>query len=302
MDDLYELFDMQEAPEEAALTPFDMDEYKARKQAERDEVYGLIETSTEKMQNSGELFQDYLDVQARLDRYSVSNAILIAAQKPDATGPLKSFDEWKAEGVYVQKGERAMSILEPGREYQKDDGSVRVSYNVKKVFDVTQTNGRQRSTPTVTRDERLLLKALISRTHAPCDMRPSDNVPENMNAIYRPEDRTIYVRTGLDGPSIFRALAQELAHAHMDKGDGYLRNENNNAAYYASYILCKRYGVSTDLYRFDAIPSRYTNMEPKAFRAEMSKIRDVAGQISRDMNRVLETQERTKKERSGDAR
>ena len=300
MDDLYELFEQKEATEAPVLSPFDKEEYKARKQAERDEVYGLIEGTTEKMQASGELFQTFLDVQARLDRYSVSNAILITAQEPDALGPLKSFDDWKAEGVYVSRGENALSILEPGKEYQREDGSVGVNYNVKKVFDITQTNSRRRTTPTITRDERRLLKALIS--HAPCEMRPSDKIPENLNAVYQPEDRTIYVRTGLDALSIFRALAQELAHAHMDKGEGYLRNENNNVAYYASYILCKRYGVSTDMYLFNAMPSRYAKMEPKEFRRELSKIRDVSGEISRDMNWALEAKDRGSKERSGDAR
>ena len=133
-------------------------------------------------------------------------------------------------------------------------------------------------------------------------MKPSDAIPANVNAIYKPEDRTIYVRTGLDGPSIFRALAQELTHAHMDKGHGYLRNENNSIAYYASYILCKRYGVSTDMYRFDSMPSRYASMEPTEFRKELGKIRSVAGEISRDMNRTLEPKNRGLKERSDDAR
>lgn len=36
-------------------------------------------------------FQPYLDVQARFDRYSVSNAVLIAAQCPEATR-LADFD------------------------------------------------------------------------------------------------------------------------------------------------------------------------------------------------------------------
>ena len=33
-------------------------------------------------------------------------------------------------------------------------------------------------------------------------------------------------------------------------------------------------------------------MEPKDFRAELGKIRDVAGEISRDMNRVMENLQR----------
>ena len=302
MDDLYDLFDRQDEEKAPVLSPYDKDEYRERKQTEREEAYRLIEGTTEKIQASGELFQSYLDVQARFDRYSVSNAILITAQKPDALGPLKSYDDWKAEGAYVNQGESSLSILEPGKEYQRADGSTGVNINVKKVFDVTQTNSQQRATPTVTRDERMLLKALISHKYAPCDMVPSDAIPENVNAIYRPEERTIYVRTGLDGPSIFRALAQELAHAHMDKGEGYVRNENNTAAYYASYILCKRFGVSTDLYLFNAVPSRYAKMEPKEFRAELGKIRDVAGEISRDMHRTLGIQDRSRKERSGEAR
>ena len=298
MDDLYELFDRQDEVETPVYSPFDREEYKERKQAERDEAYGLIEGTTEKMQGSGELFQSYLDVQARMNRYSVSNAILITAQKPDALGPLKSYADWKEEGAYVNQGERSLSILEPGKEYQRADGSTGVNINVKKVFDVTQTNSRQRTTPTVTRDERLLLKSLIS--HAPCDMKPSEAIPEKVNAIYKPDDRTIYVRRGLDGPSIFRALAQELAHAHMDKGE-YRRAENANAAYCVSYMLCKRYGVSTDTYTFTAMPEQYSKMASKEFRAELGKIREVAGEISRDMNRVLEAQERTKPDR-GDAR
>lgn len=298
MADFDDLFAEQE-PEAREYDSFDKDEYKARKQAERDDVYALIDETTENMQGNGELFQTYLDVQARFDRYSVNNALLIAAQQPDALGPFKSFDDWKTDNVYVKRGETAISILEPGPEYQKDDGSTGVSYNVKKLFDVTQTKSRPRPAPAITRDERLLLKSLIS--NAPCKMTISADMSERMNAVYKADEKTIYVRQGMDGPSIFRALSQELAHAHMDKGD-YSRAENANAAYCVSYMLCKRYGVSTDTYAFTSMPEQYSKMEPQAFRQELGKIRDVAGDISRDMNRVLETQERTKKDRTMGAR
>ena len=36
------------------------------------------------MKTDGDAFRSYLDVQGRFDRYSVTNAILVAAQKPDA--------------------------------------------------------------------------------------------------------------------------------------------------------------------------------------------------------------------------
>ena len=268
-----------------------------QKRQERDQAYAIMDETALHMASRGELFQTYLDVQARFDRYSVNNALLITAQMPEATR-LADFDTWKDANVRVEKGESAISILEPGKEYTKEDGSTGTSFNVKKVFDISQTNSRERPTPTVTRDERLLLKSLIS--NAPCKMAISEAMSETLNAIYKPDAKTIFVRQGMDAPTIFRSLANELAHAHMDKGD-YRRNENTITAYCVSYVLCKRYGVSVDSFSFNSMPEQYSKMNTQEFRAELGKIRDVAGEISRDMNRVLEAQNREKKDR-GDTR
>ena len=297
-----DLFSAQEnvPTEGATFSPFDKDEFKAKKRAERDEVYGMIESTTEEMKCNGELFQSFLDVQSRFDRYTVNNVILITKQFPAATR-LADFETWQGENVRVSKGEKSIAILEPGKEYTKDDGSTGTSFNVKRVFDISQTNSSQKVMPAVTRDERLLLKSLIS--HAPCQMKISDNLAETMNAVYSPKEKTIYVRPGMDAPDIFRALSSELAHAHMDTGEAeYRRSGNLLAVYCVSYVLCKRYGVPTDSFSFESMPEEYAKMDNKAFRAELTKIHDVAGEISRDMNRVLEAQDRSKKERSDDAR
>ena len=60
-------------------------------------------------------------------------------QYPQAT-QLKDFDDWGKDNVKITKGAKSISILEPV-EYTRADGSPGISYNVKKVFDVTQTNG-----------------------------------------------------------------------------------------------------------------------------------------------------------------
>ena len=137
-------------PAQGEETPFDKDAWAAKKQAEREGVYAMIDNHVHDMGMDGGVFQAYLDVQARFDLYSVSNAILIAAQCPEAT-KLADFDSWKADGVYVKRGQDAITILEPGKEYRKDDGSTGVSYNVKKVFDISQTRAEQRPAPTVAR-------------------------------------------------------------------------------------------------------------------------------------------------------
>ena len=39
----------------------------------------------------------------------------------------------------MKKNQKGIVILEPGDEYTREDGSIGVSYNPKKVFDITQT-------------------------------------------------------------------------------------------------------------------------------------------------------------------
>ena len=75
----------------------------------------------------------------------------------------------------------------------------------------------------MTRDERLLLKAIIH--NAPCPIEISQKLPENINAVYRPDDKKIYVRSGLEAGDIFRGISQELAHAHLDDG-AYKRSDH----------------------------------------------------------------------------
>ena len=282
-------------PEESS---FDKDAWAARKQAEREEVYLRIDTYAHEMSMDGGLFRSYLDVQSRFDRYSVSNAILVAAQCPEATR-LADFDHWKDNGVYVKRGEDAITILEPGKEYEKDDGSTGVSYNVKKVFDISQTKSRQQASPAVSRDDRLLLKALMN--NAPCRFGISNELPEGVNVAYQTKTNTILVRQGLDAPTIFRGLAQELARAHMDRG-GITCESPDFAAYSVSYMLCKRNGVSVEGFSFDHMPEGYGQMDAKALRAEAGIIRDMASEITADMNRLFAAQDKAQKIRDGGAR
>ena len=289
-----DLFTEQPAQQEE----FNKDAWAAKKQAEREGVYTMIDNYVHDMGVDGGVFRAYLDVQARFDLYSASNAILMAAQCPEAT-KLADFDTWKADGVYVKRFQDAITILEPGKEYKKDDGSVGVSYNVKKVFDISQTRANQRPAPAVARNERLLLKALMN--NAPCRFSISNELPEGVNVAYQAQSNTIYVRQGLDAPTIFRGVAQELARAHMDKG-GIACESPDFMAYSVSYMLCKRNGVSVEGFSFDRLPESYAMMDAKALRAEAGVMRDVAGTITADMNRLFQAQEKAQKNRDGGAR
>lgn len=296
-----DLFSAQ--PDPQGGESFDKDAWAVKKQHERDQVYGLIDAYVHDMGSLGKLtfanaFQTYLDVQARFDRYSVSNAVLIAAQMPEATR-LADFDAWKDNGVYVKRGAEAITILEPGKEYtRQEDGSTGVFYNPKKVFDISQTSAIQQTAPAVNRDERLLLKALMN--NAPCRFQIANDMPEGVNVFYHSRDNVIFVRQGLDAATLFRGMAQELAIAHMSRS-GHECQTPDFAAYSVSYMLCKRNGVSVEVFSFDPMPEEYGLMDAKAIRAELGVMRDVAGTITADMNRLFAAQEKPQKNR-GDAR
>lgn len=282
-------------------TPFTPQEDKAawaaRKQQEREALYAQIDEAVSTMASDGPRFQTYLDVQARFDRYSVANAVLIASQMPEATR-LGDFDAWKASGAYVKRGAVGLSILEPGKEYRREDGSVGVSYNVKKVFDISQTN-TQRPVPKTLPDDRSLLKALIHEP--PCKVEVRDEVPDGRNVVYLPEEKTILVRRGLDAHTIFRGLAQELARVHLEKGEKDCASPDF-VVYSAAYLLCQRNGVPVDSFSFQRMPAAYKEMEPQALRKELGIIREVAGEITSDINRFFESQQRKQKARSDGAR
>lgn len=82
-------------------------------------------------------------MQSRFSRYTPTNALLILAQMPEAT-QLKDFAGWKEAGVSVQRKPKSVKILEPGKEYDREDGTRGTSFEVKRVFDVSQTRGRVR--------------------------------------------------------------------------------------------------------------------------------------------------------------
>ena len=267
--------------------------YYLEKKQERESAFAMIDETAQRMANDGSLFQSYLDVQARFDRYSVGNAVLITAQKADAT-QLSDFKGWKNNGVFIKKGESGIVLLEPGEEYTKEDGTVGVSYNSKKVFDISQTTAKAKDRPAMKRDERLLLKAIIH--NAPCPIEISQKLPENINAVYRPDDKKIYVRPGLEAGDIFRGISQELAHAHLDDG-AYKRSDHAFTAYCVSYVLCSRYNVPKDMFRFDRLPEGFSTMDARSVRNELSKIRDVANEISSDMAKVLDKSMKPKERR-----
>lgn len=101
--------------------PFDKGKWLEQKREEREAVYQMIDDAATAAVSSGEQFQLFLNVQARFDRYSASNVLLIAHQRPDATR-LADFAAWKDAGVHIKKGESTITGLEENQ-FDRGGGS-----------------------------------------------------------------------------------------------------------------------------------------------------------------------------------
>lgn len=179
-----DLFTTPAAPEPPSAPPqLTKEEYAAKKKAERDDLYALADEMAHEIMQDGDAFRGFLDVQARFDRYSPTNALLIYAQNDKATR-LRDFDGWKKQGVYVRRHETGISILEAGDSYVTEDGRTGYYYHVKKVFDIAQTDAKRQ--PQIHYDDRLLLSALISKRPCPLKWRRMSQTVRPMTTTAEP--------------------------------------------------------------------------------------------------------------------
>ena len=250
-----------------------------------------------KMGTNGKAFQTYLDVQSKFERYSVSNALLVAAQKPEATD-LGDANFWRGRGGYIRKGESGILLMEPGNSYTRKDGSKGVNIHIKRVFDISQTTLTPTKQPAVSQDTRLLLNAMVR--YAPCKVDFRDELPDGQSALYSPQEKTVFVRRGQSMEDVFRGVAQELAHAYLDTGN-YSRENNIFLAQCVGNMLCQRNGIDGNSLAVTQLPQKYTEMEPKQLREELKSIRTAANQISADMFRFLDAKSHGSRQRD-DAR
>ena len=263
--------------------PFNKEEWAAQKQEQRKAAYELIDNTCSEMMADGDSFRQYLDVQGHFDRYSVNNAILVSAQMPEAT-QLKDYGSWKQSRVYVDKDAQKVTILEPGKEYQRDDGSKAVGYNAKIVYDVSQTSAKDRQQPQEQKTMRELVSAMIDAS--PVSFVPVDDL--ELPAFYDSSQQTIFIKTGLSEEQLFVSMAKEVSAAVFDCKHKESRDDSDFKSFCVAYMISSRYGVDTKGFSFDKLPKEFEGMETQEFKGELGSMRDVLGEIQSDMYKSLE--------------
>lgn len=270
MENYDNLFEQQ--PEQTEQ-PFDREAWAQQKREQRQELYNLIEEMLEKTLADPSALSDYLNMQARLGKTSVANTLLMIAQKPNATF-ISGFDDWQKRGRSVKRGEKAALVLEANGEYERPDGTMGVNFDVKRVFDISQTYGkpiRERTAPPI----KTALKAIT--TNVPVPVKLSEGISQSVGAMYSEKDNTVYVARGVEGNELFFALSRELARAHSG-ADTFVCD-------CAANIACLRYGVPAKY--CDRIPDEIAALESREKRSALNIVRDAACGIAERVDRNL---------------
>jgi hypothetical protein len=270
MENYDNLFEQQ--PEQTEQ-PFDREAWAQQKREQRQELYDLIEEMSEKTLADPSALSDYLNMQARLGKTSVANTLLVVAQKPDATF-IANYDDWQKRGRSVKRGEKGTLVLEANGEYERPDGTMGVNFDVKRVFDISQTYGkpvRERTAPPI----KTALKAIT--TNVPVPVKLSEGVSQSVGAMYSKMDNTVYVARGVEGNELFFALSRELARAHSG-ADTFVCD-------CAANIACLRYGVPAKY--CDRIPDEIAALESREKRSALNTVRDAACEITERVDRNL---------------
>ena len=262
--------------------------WQVKEEKHRKEAYATLDKIFGEFSEGTGSMEAYLDVQSRFPFHSARNALLIEAKCPHAE---RIHDEkgWKDMGVTVLEEEKRLPIiiLEPGKAYRREDGSVGQNFYAKEVYDISQTTARDEAQPQVSYDDRLLLKGLIASSPVP--IRAVEELPQGRGAVYDPEQNAILVKKGMDAPDIFRCVSLEAANVQLAQShEGYSRETDGYKAYAVSYMLCKRYGVDAKEYEISKLDGVFQGQVPREdIPAALTDMRDTFKSLNGRMARAM---------------
>lgn len=262
--------------------------WQVKEEKQRKEAYATLDRIFGEFSQGTASMEAYLDVQSRFPFHSARNALLIGNQCPQAQR-VGGYKEWHSHGIEILEDEKRLPIiiLEPGKAYRREDGSVGQNFYAKEVYDISQTTARDQVQPQVSYDERLLIKGLIASSPVP--IRAVEELTQGRGAMFSAEQNTILVKKGMDAPDIFRCVSLEVANVQLAQSmDSYSRETDGYKAYAVSYMLCRRYGVDAQEYEISKLDGVFQGQVPREdIPAALTDMRDAFKSLNGRMARAM---------------
>ena len=275
---------------------YNKEDYVKEKKAEREEVFKMVSAACYETVYSDNNLKEYLKLQSRFDLYSVSNVMLILKQCPQAT-KIKDFDYWKNQDFQVKKGEKGIKLIRPSA-YTNKDGVEMTVYNIKKYFDISQTNAFVNEKKP-RESNNAILKGLISAAPVKVESVESLRLDTTAKALYNNTDKVLYIERGLTPNEFFKNVVQEVAKSilDMDNSQDSLEEVKDKAAM-VGYMLAQRYGFEEAAPEVK-VPANYEELDDKQIKAELGKCREVFSNIKGSIEKEIskEREQRSQEER-----
>ena len=266
-----------------------MSDEKARRLAED----ALSRLSAELEAGRSDALKTYLATMGRFHRYSWNNALLIHAQRPDATH-VAGFHRWHELGRFVKKGEKGIMIQAPIIRKQKEDALATPSgkdparpnpgfrltgFRTAFVFDVSQTEGKPlpefAKTTGDPKDYGDKLKSMAEKRGTSVEYDPSIAPALGLSSGGR-----IRIVPGLTSAEEFSVLTHELAHEMLHHRQDAVRppeSVRETQAEAVAYVVSRGIGLETNNAAADYI-SLY-NGDKKTLAESLAVIQSTSARI-----------------------
>lgn len=257
-------------------------------------------------------YKKYLDTISKFHNYSRRNIDLIHQQKPDAT-LIAGAKKWNESfGRYINKGEKGFTIYAPSEHKVKDlngdfvlDEDGKVKTNIRfipvKVFDVSQTNGKELSLNSVELENNVenyvniykALKEIADKDNIKIVFVDKELMPRAYGS-YTPAKNIIELRKGMGQGDTLSTLIHELAHAKYQSKtittEEYALNELHAES--IAYVTSKHLGLDTSRQSFGYLNSY---MKDRKDFTDLDKVIDKIHNDAKDLiNKIDTTLEKVK--------
>ena len=253
---------------------------------------------------SGDDWQAFLALAAKLHGYSARNVLLILTQAPWAT-QVAGYRTWQQLGRQVRAGQKGIAIFAPCRyrttdadgdsDNDSDSGGddagragriVVRGFRVVHVFDISQTDGDDLAEPA--RPALLHGEAPAGLWDALAALLDAEGYTlergdcGGANGLTRFDIRLVRIRCDVDDRQAVKSLAHEVAHVLLHDGTEYAAGCRGRAEVEAesvAYLVCSLAGVDCDSYSF-AYVAGWSGGDANAVHATAERALDCARQIA----------------------
>ena len=259
--------------------------WRETREQERANAYGMQDAGVVEVTQNPELYGRYLNMQGDNPLYSPGNVILVMFTKPETT-VFGTRERWKTLHRYVpdiETGKGVQIFAPPGSRNALTE-----------AYDISQTEGRPYERVQLANDSPEMesaLNTLLNHAVVPVVINHDLERP----AFYDDSQMELLVNPACPDHEAFAAIAAEVIHSRFH-GKGYNREYSREGyelhAQSMAYLLCRRFGVETDLPDLANVAAYYEGMNPQDRKKVLDGLQDMSKQIGGAIEYNLKPQQR----------